>query len=100
MELIGLVESEKSGKKWKAVFTTDTGKIKTTHFGATGYTDYTMTKGTREDKDMRDRYRTRHAKDLKTNDASKPGFLSYYILWGDSTNINKNIMAFKHKFNL
>ena len=58
--------------------------------------DYTLTK----DKDQRDRYRQRHAKDLKTKDPSKAGFLSYYVLWGDSTSFNENLKNYKSKFNL
>jgi hypothetical protein len=100
MKLLEVVKSDREGKKYKAVFETDTGRSKTTHFGATGYNDYTMTSGKKEDKEMRDRYRTRHEKDLKSNDPSKAGFLSYYTLWGDSTSFSKNVSAFKNKFNL
>jgi hypothetical protein len=66
------------------------------HFGAHGMDDYTLT----HDKDQRSRYRQRHKKDLETNDPTKAGFLSYYILWGDSTSISANIRSYKKKFNL
>ena len=95
MKLISITESPKADKKLMAVFDND-GRRKTTHFGAKGYTDYTLSK----DKDQRDRYRTRHAKDLKTGDPTKAGFLSYYILWGDSTSRASNISNYKKKFNL
>ena len=78
-------------KKWTAIF--DNGKR--VSFGAKGYDDYTLTK----DKDQRDRYRKRHEKDLK-GDPTKPGYLSYYLLWGDSTSMQSNISAYKRKFNL
>jgi hypothetical protein len=84
-----------TAKKWTAIFNND-GKIKRTHFGAKGYTDYTLS----HDKEQRDRYRKRHAKDLATNDPTAPGFLSYYILWGESTSIQANIASYKRKFNL
>jgi hypothetical protein len=58
--------------------------------------DYTITK----DKEQRDRYRERHKKDLKTGDPSRAGYLSYYLLWGDSTSLQMNIEAYKKKFNL
>jgi hypothetical protein len=58
--------------------------------------DYTLT----HDKDQRERYRKRHEKDLQTRDPTKPGFLSYYILWGNSTSRQQNIQAFKRKFHL
>ena len=58
--------------------------------------DYTITK----DKEQRERYRTRHKKDLETKDPTRAGYLSYYILWGDSTGIRENIKNYKNKFNL
>lgn len=67
-----------------------------THFGATGYEDYTQ----HHNKDRRANYLRRHAKDLQTNDPRRAGFLSYYILWGPSTSREENIRNFKAKFNL
>jgi len=58
--------------------------------------DYTITK----DKEQRERYRTRHKKDLETKDPTRAGYLSYYILWGDNTSIRENIKNYKKKFNL
>jgi hypothetical protein len=95
MKLISITPSSKSDKKLMAKFENN-GRTKTTHFGAAGMDDYTITK----DKEQRDRYRTRHAKDLQTGDPSKAGFLSYYILWGDSTSRQANISAYRSKFNL
>lgn len=89
-------ESNKKDKKLKAVFTYDDGKTKTTHFGAKGMDDYTLTK----DKEARARYRKRHKKDLKTKDYTRAGFLSYYILWGDSTSRRVAIKSYKKRFNL
>ena len=79
-----------------AVFKMDSGREKTTHFGAAGMDDYTLSK----DKEQRARYRKRHAKDLKTNDPTRPGYLSYFLLWGDSTSLRKNITDYKKRFNL
>ena len=95
MKLISIGESTKSDKKLMAIFENN-GRRKTVHFGAKGMDDYTITKS----KEQRDRYRTRHAKDLTTGDPSRAGFLSYYILWGDSTSRAKNISDYKKKFNL
>jgi hypothetical protein len=95
MKLISISDSTKPDKKLMAVFEND-GRKKTVHFGAKNMDDYTLTKS----KEQRDRYRTRHAKDLKTGDPSRAGFLSYYILWGDSTSRAKNIAEYKKKFNL
>jgi len=88
--------STKPNKKLMAVFTKDNGRTKTTHFGAKGMADYTITK----DKEQRARYRQRHKKDLNTNDPTRAGFLSYYILWGNSTSRQENIKNYKKRFNL
>ena len=89
-------QSSKSNKKLMAIFTRDNGRTKTTHFGAKGMDDYTITK----DKEQRARYRNRHQKDLQTKDYTRAGFLSYYILWGNSTSRAENIKAYKRRFNL
>ena len=99
VKLVSITPSTKPDKKLMAIFDND-GRKKTVHFGAKDYTDYTMTSGGKEDKEMRDRYRTRHAKDLNTNDPTKSGYLSYYVLWGDSTSRATNISSYKKKFNL
>jgi len=96
MKLETITESDKPGKKWTAVFIKDNGKTKTVHFGSAGMDDYTLT----HDKAQRDRYRTRHQKDLETGDPTRAGFLSYYLLWGDSTNLKTNIKKYVKKFNL
>ncbi len=88
--------SSKPEKKYMAVFTRDNGRTKTTHFGQRGAPDYLITK----DKERRKRYRDRHRKDLKTKDPTKAGFLSYYLTWGDSTSLKKNISDYKKRFNL
>lgn len=84
-------------KKWKAIFYNDEGKkIKTTQFGDSRYEDYTQHK----DKSRRDKYRERHKKDLASGDYKKAGFLSFYILWGESTSLNTNIKNYKKRFKL
>tara|TARA_R100001015_G_C4558137_1_gene118554 strand:- start:313 stop:606 length:294 start_codon:yes stop_codon:yes gene_type:complete len=89
-------KSDKKEKKYKAVFTYPDGKTKTTHFGAAGMTDYLISK----DKERRSRYRKRHKKDLNTNDFTRAGYLSYYILWGEATNLRDAVKAYKKRFNL
>jgi len=87
--------STKKDKKLMAEFFDGDKKKVTTHFGAKGMDDYTLT----GDKDARERYRARHKKDLDTKDPTRAGFLSYYILWGDSTSRDKNIKDYKKRFN-
>ena len=96
MKLVSITPSDKSDKKLKAVFETDTGRTKTVHFGAKGMDDYTIT----HDKEAQKRYLARHAKREDWNNPVSPGALSRWILWGDSTNRQTNVSAFKKRFNL
>jgi hypothetical protein len=91
-KLKSVSRSPKVGKKWRATFT-DGDKEKHTDFGASGMDDFTLTK----DEAQRDRYRSRHAKDLNTGDYTRAGFLSYYILWNKPT-ISASIADFRSRF--
>jgi hypothetical protein len=93
MTKLQILKSDREGKKFKAVFTKDDGKTKTVHFGSSMHQDFTQHKNL----ERRRLYRQRHEKDLK-GDPMRAGYLSYYILWGDSTNLQTNIKAFKNKF--
>jgi len=95
MVSVSIKPSTKPNKKLMAVFTRDNGRTKTTHFGAAGMDDYTITK----DKAQRDRYRNRHKKD-NINNPESAGSLSWHILWGNSTSRKENIKSYKNKFNL
>jgi hypothetical protein len=96
MVKVVITKSTVKGKKYTAIFYDKDKKIKTTHFGQAGADDYTLSR----DKEQRTRYRNRHEKDLKTRDYKRAGFLSYYILWGESTSIKQNIKSYKSRFNL
>lgn len=95
MKLLEVKKSTNIAKKYMAIFENN-GRRKTTHFGAKGMDDYTIT----NDKEQRARYRQRHKKDLDTKDPTRAGFLSYYLLWGDSTSLQENIRTFKSRFGL
>lgn len=100
MKLLKVIRSDKPLKKWMAIFQKDNGKEKKTHFGFNNVkdkmNDYTLHK----DKARRERYRIRHKKDLNTKDPTRAGYLSYYLLWGDSTSLKENIKSYKKRFNL
>ena len=98
-KLIRVEKSRNPEKKWDAVFR-DGEKEKRVSFGATGYIDYTMTGGDREDKIRRELYRGRHKIDLANRDVTSAGYLSFFILWGDSVNREENIRNYKKRFNL
>lgn len=89
-------KSDKSGKKYMAIFKRDNGTKFKRYFGQAGAPDYTLT----GDKMRRKAYRDRHRKDLTTNDPTRAGYLSYYILWGESKSIRENIKNYKKRFNL
>jgi hypothetical protein len=92
MKLLRLTEPRNPAKKWRAEFSDGKG----VEFGQANAPDYTLTK----DKAQRDRYRARHKVDLLTDDPRRAGFLSYYILWGDSTDMGRNIATYKRMFGL
>ena len=94
MKFLGLQQSPKPGKKYRASFETDSGRVKHTDFGDSTALDYTQ----HHDKERRQRYRQRHAKDLNTNDPTRAGYLSWYILWGDYPSVRGNLDAYKRKF--
>jgi hypothetical protein len=96
MKLLRVEKSEKPEKKWKAIFEMDTGRTKTTHFGQRSAEDYTQ----HHDKERRERYRSRHKKDLNTGDFTRPGYLSWYLLWGDSTSFQQNLSSYRQRFGL
>jgi hypothetical protein len=95
MKLLKVVKSDRPEKKWMAIFDND-GRTKTTHFGLAGADDFLHTK----DKEQRTRYRQRHKKDLETKDPTRAGFLSYYLLWGESTSLQENLASYRKRFHL
>lgn len=86
-----LIKSPVKSKKWRAVFSDG----KHTDFGASAYTDYTIS----HDKEQRVRYITRHRNHSENwNNPRTAGSLARWILWGESTDLNSNLIAFKTKF--
>jgi len=88
--IIKLEKANDGIKKWKATFLDGT----ITNFGSYNMNDYTLT----GDKNARRLYKLRHKKDLDTGDPHRAGYLSYYILWGDSTDIFININNYNKMF--
>ena len=95
---VDIRETSKPKKKMEAVFKDKDGNVvKTTYFGAKGYSDYTIHK----DKKRRARYRKRHKKDVEgVKDFTTAGHLSMDILWGDSSNKITAIKDYKKKHKL
>ena len=51
------------------------------------------------DSDRRKRYISRHRKDLKTNDPSRAGYLSMFILWNKS-NLQASIRDYRRRLGI
>lgn len=86
-----ITQSDRKDKRYLATFHNGT-KI---HFGSKGqaYIDHM-------DKTKRENYLKRHIKRENWDDPYTAGSLSKHILWGSSSNINKNISDFKKRFNV
>jgi hypothetical protein len=87
--------STNAKKKFTAVFSRDGKKIKTTHFGSSGMSDFTIHK----DKARKQRYLDRHRKRENWESYMTAGSLSRYILWNKQT-FKGSLQDFKKRFNL
>lgn len=88
--------STNKNKKYMAIFYDDnSNRIKTTHFGAKGMSDFTIHK----DKERKERYLKRHQKRENWNSFMTPGSLSRYVLWNKPT-LKGSIRDYKKRFNL
>lgn len=89
MDII-ISKSNRKDKKFKAVIDNK----KTVHFGASGYSDFTIHK----DDDRKGRYIQRHKKNEDWNDYNTAGFYAKHILWNKPT-IQESIKDTNQKFN-
>jgi hypothetical protein len=75
---VQISKSSRADKKWQATF--PSGKI--VHFGAKGYTDYTINK----DPAIRQQYLARHgASNEDWKNPETPAFLSRWLLWNKTS---------------
>ena len=82
-------------KKYMATFYDGKKKVKTTHFGAAGMSDYTKHK----DKARKQRYLNRHKANENWSNYMSAGSLSRYILWNKPT-LTESKADYKKRFNL
>lgn len=98
IKLLSVKQLKSGNKKFVAEFeiTKPNGKKtkRSTKFGAKGMSDYTKHKDT----ERRNRYITRHTKDLRTNDPTRAGYLSMYILWNKKT-FKASLSDYKRRLN-
>ena len=101
-KLLKVIKSSKQGKKWTAIFRKDNGKEKSVHFGYDNPKDKTNDYTLHKDKTRRERYRNRTRNQIKNPNTTplSPSYLSFYLLWGDSTSLKTNIRNYKKRFNL
>lgn len=85
----------KSGKKKYEITFEKNGKTYVRKFGAAGMSDFTIHK----DRERRERYISRHKKDLRTGDPMKPGYLSMYILW-NKPSLKDSLADYKRRLNV
>ena len=95
MKLLKITASKNNKKRHDAHFKKDDGKIKVVSFGSPDHDNFTIHKNEKR----RRAYLARHKKDLRTNDATRAGYLSYYLLWNKPT-LRESIKDYKTRFNL
>lgn len=96
MVKVDIRKSTNADKKLMAIFYDDSGKkIKTTHFGSAGMSDYTK----HNDDERKKRYIERHKVRENWADYKSPGALSKHILWNKPT-LTASINDYKNKFKL
>ncbi len=78
-----------------AVFRTENGRTKTTHFGAAGMSDFTIHK----DEERKKRYILRHKANEDFNDPTTAGALSRWVLW-NLPSLRASIADYKKRFRL
>jgi hypothetical protein len=98
MKLVSVKPSNDGKTKFMAEFQSDApnGKKKIVKFGVAGSFSYVDGASLK----TREAYRARHAKEALNEDPTARGPLSYWITWGDSQDINKNIAAYKRRYYL
>lgn len=94
VELISIKKLKGDKKKYQAFFLVN-GKEKVQKFGAEGMSDYTIHK----DINRRNRYISRHLKDLDTDDPTRAGYLSMFVLW-NKPSLDASIADYKTRLSI
>ncbi len=93
---VSITPSKIKGKKYTAIFYDDNKKkVKTTHFGAAGMSDFTIHKDT----ERKQRYLDRHKARENWNKYMSAGSLSRWILW-NKPSFSGSYADYRRKFNL
>lgn len=92
---VRIKKSSRKDKKLMASFYKNEKIIKTIHFGANGYSDFTIHKNN----ERKQRYINRHKKRENWENPCTAGSLSRYILW-ENPSLSKSIEFYTHRFKL
>ncbi len=91
VKLVSVKPSTRKEKKLMAKF--DDGTV--THFGASGYSDFTKNK----DEERKKRYIARHSAQESFTNPKSASTLARYILWEEPT-VEKAVKSFKKRFDV
>jgi hypothetical protein len=93
---VSIGKSTRAGKKMMAIFYDEARKkVKTTHFGQEGASDYIL----HNDLTRKMNYLARHKEREDWNDYMSSGSLAYYILWNKPT-LSGSIEDYMNRFKL
>lgn len=93
---VNITKSTRAGKKMMAIFyDMNKKKVKTTHFGQAGASDYIL----HNDLTRKMNYLARHKEREDWADYMSSGALSRWILW-HRTSLNESINDYMHRFRL
>lgn len=92
---VKIKKSNNKGKKLVAEFIYSDGTKSKTHFGASGYSDYTKHK----DSERKERYLARHEVNEDWNNPTSAGALSRWVLW-NKPDLEESIEDYERRFNL
>ena len=95
MKLLSVVRSQRPGKKYDAVFESDTGRTKRVSFGAAGMDDFTKT----GDEERKRLYLIRHRANENWDKPDTPGALSRWLLWNKPT-LEASIKDYRRRFKI
>lgn len=98
MRLQSVERSTRPSKKLMATFV-DGSRLKTVHFGARGYGDFTLYHAASPAlaRAKKSHYLARHGRQERWTDPTTPATLSRYILW-DKPTVAASVAAFKRRF--
>ena len=99
LKLLSIKKSPKKDKKYVATFSRN-GRIKKTHFGASGYQNYGgVGKERHLSEERKKRYIQRHKGKENWRDPTKAGTLSKFVLWNKKS-LRASIADYKKRFHL